>query len=166
MEGKSEIAAIANKYKATLNDLIDSPDTKSPSEPESPNRPESIDKETRNACRSESALPSFSGEDCLDKDISVILLGLVPEIQNSQGYKCHDVPPLGAKSEKTQDGEGKKDREDRKNKRNRENRKGERGGRGHCGNKINPVVGESSGSEASIYYHIIYRCYQRLMVLG
>ncbi len=42
-----------------------------------------------------------------------------------------------------------------KSKRGGENRKGERG---HWGNKVDPVIEKSSGSEASDYYHIIYQC--------
>ena len=39
-------------------------------------------------------------------------------------------------------------------------------GRGHCGNKVNSMVEESNSSEASVYYLIIYWCYQGLMVFG
>ena len=55
---------------------------------------------------------------------------------------------------------------DGKDKGGRENGRGERGGGDHCGNKVNPMVGKNSGSEASVYHHIIYRYYQGLMVLG
>ena len=70
-------------------------------------------------------------------------------------YKCHDVAPLGPKSGRAQYGESQRSGEDEKDKRDRENGRGERDGGGHRGNKVNLVVGESSGSKASIYHHII-----------
>ena len=79
--------------------------------------------------------------------------------------KSHDIAPFGPKSGRAQYGESQKGGEDGKDKRGRENGRGERGGRGYYGNKVNPMVGENSGSEASVYHHIIYRCYQGLMVL-
>ena len=79
-------------------------------------------------------------------------------------YKRHDVAPFSPKSGRAQYREGQRGREDGKDKRGGENGRDERGGGGHCGNKVNSMVGESSGSEASVYHHIIYRCYQGLMV--
>ena len=81
-------------------------------------------------------------------------------------YKRHDIAPLDPRSGRAQYGEGQRGGEDGKDKRGGENGRGEMGGGGHCGNKVNPMVEESSGSEASIYHHIIYQCYQRLIVLG
>ena len=126
-----------------------------------------MDKGTRNASRFKNALPSFleKEEDCLDKNILVTLLELAPKTQDSQVYKCHNVAPLGPKSRKALYGEGQRGEEDKKDKRGRENGKDERVGRGHHRNKVNPMVGESSGSEASVYHHIIYQYYQRLIVL-
>lgn len=160
--------AIPNKYKDTLDDLIDSSDTESPDQPESPDRLGPIDKGTRNAPRSRGASPSLSEEeeDRLDEDVLVTSLKLAPKTRDSQVYKRHDVAPLGPKSGRAQYGEGQRGGEDGKDKRGGENGRGERGGGGHRGNKVNPMVGESSGSEASVYHHIIYRCYQGLMVLG
>ena len=74
-------------------------------------------------------------------------------------YKRLDVVSLGPKSRRVQYEEGKRGGEDGKDKKGRENGKSEKSGGGHCGNKVNPMVGESSNSEASVYYHIIYRCY-------
>ena len=51
--------AILNKYKDTLDDLIDSLDTKSLGQSKSSNWPKSIDKETRNAQGSGGASPSL-----------------------------------------------------------------------------------------------------------
>ena len=94
-------------------------------------------------------------KDCLNEDVLVTLLELVLEIRDSQVYKRHDITPLGPRSGRTQYGEGLKGGEDGKDKRGRENRRGERGGGAHCGNKVNPIVGESSGPQASFYHHII-----------
>ncbi len=44
VEGKSEIAAIPNKYKDTLDDFIDSSDTESPDRPDSLGWPRLVDK--------------------------------------------------------------------------------------------------------------------------
>ena len=79
MEGKPEIAAIPNKYKDTFDDFIDSLDTKSPDQLESLDRPEPIDKGTRNTPKSRGALPSFSKKDCLDKDVLVTALERLPK---------------------------------------------------------------------------------------
>ena len=105
---------------------------------------------------SRSALLSLSDEDCLDEDVSVMLLGLLPKIWDFQVEKRHDVASFGSKNRRAQDGEGKRGGKNRKNKKTRENRRGERGRRGHCRNKINPLVGENSGSETTVYHHIIY----------
>ena len=81
-------------------------------------------------------------------------------------YKRHDIVPLGPKSGRAQHGEAQGSGEDGKDKRGGENRRGERSGGGHRGNKVNPIIREISGSEASVYHHIIYQCYQGLMVFG
>ena len=80
-ERKSEIVAIPNKYKDTFDDLIDSSDTEFSDQLESPDRLRPIDKGTRNTPRSRGASPSFSEEeeDCLDKDVLVTSLKLVPK---------------------------------------------------------------------------------------
>ena len=74
--------AIPNKYKDTLDDLIDSSDIKSPDQPESPDWLGLIDKGIRNASRSRGASPSLleAEEDCLDKDVLVTSLKLAPKI--------------------------------------------------------------------------------------
>ena len=91
----------------------------------------------------------------MDEDVLVTLLKLAPKTRNSQVYKCHDVAPLSPKSGRAQYGEDQRGGEDGKDKRGGENGRGKRGGGGHRGNKENPMVGESSGFEASVYHHII-----------
>ncbi len=61
--------AIPNKYKDTLNDLIDSSDTESQDWPDSPDRPGLIDKESRDAPRSRGGSPTLLEENCLDEDV-------------------------------------------------------------------------------------------------
>ena len=94
-DGKSEITAISNKYKNTLNDIIDSLDT------EFPDLSRLIDKETHNTPNSRNTSLSLLEEDCLNKDILVTALERAPKIWDFQIYKCHDVALFGPKSEKT-----------------------------------------------------------------
>ncbi len=108
--------------------------------------------------RSRSDSPTLSGEDCLDEDIPITSLEPAPKIRASQVHQRHDVTPLGPRSKRAQYGNGQRDGEDGKGKRGGENRKGKRGRGGYWRNKVDPLVEESSGSEASNYYHIIYRC--------
>lgn len=75
---------IPKKYKDILDDLIDSLDTKSPDWPNSPNWLGSIDKESCNALRSRSGLSTLLEKDCLDENVLVISLELVPKIQDSK----------------------------------------------------------------------------------
>ncbi len=88
----------------------------------------------------------------MDEDVP---LEPAPKIRASQVHECHDIAPLNPKSGRAQYENSQRGGEDGKGKRGGENRKGERG---HRGNKVDPVVEESSGSEASDYYHIIYQC--------
>ena len=168
MEGKFEIAAIPNKYKNTLDDLIYSSDIDSADQPTSSNWLRPMKKGIRNAPRFRNASASLSEEEknCLDEDILVTLLELTPKIQNSQVYICYNVAPLGSKSLRVQYGENQRGKKDGKDERGRENGSGKRGKRGHRGNKINVMVGKSSSSEVSVYHHIAYPYYQKLMVLG
>ena len=46
-----------------------------------------------------------------------------------------------------------------KDKRGRGNARSKRDGEGYRANKVNLVIGESIGSETSIYHYIIYWCY-------
>ena len=73
-------------------------------------------------------------------------------------HQRHDVATLGAKNRRAQYEKGQQGGEDRKGKRGGEDGEGERNGEGHWRNKVNLVVRENSDSEASIYYHIIYKC--------
>ena len=77
------IMAIPNKYKNTLDDLIDSSDTESPDQPKSPDQSGSIDKMIRNSPRLTGALLSLMGENCLDKDVSIMVLKRALKTQDS-----------------------------------------------------------------------------------
>ncbi len=122
-EEKSEITAIPNRYKDTLDDLIDSSDTESPDWPDSPDRPGLIDKGSRNVSRSKGNSPTLSEEDRLDEDIP---LELVPKIRTSQMHERHDIAPLGLKSGRAQYGSSQRGGEDGKDKKGGENGKDER----------------------------------------
>ena len=76
--------AIPNKYKDTLDDLIDSSDIKSPDHPNSPNRQGLIDKGSRNVLKSRNSSPTFLEEDYLNEDILITSLEPAPKIQNFQ----------------------------------------------------------------------------------
>ena len=71
----SEIVAIPNRYKDTLDDLIDS------SDPESPDWAGLIDKRSRNAPMSESTSSDLSERDCLDENLPDRSLRLAPKIK-------------------------------------------------------------------------------------
>lgn len=79
-KGKSEIAAIRNKYKDTLNDLINSSDTKFLDWLNSLDWPRLIDNGSYNVSKSRGGLPIFSEENHLDEDVPIILLELTPKI--------------------------------------------------------------------------------------
>lgn len=70
-------------------------------------------------------------------------------------YKRHDGAPFSPKSRRTNYGERQMGGENEKDKRVGENRRVERGKKEYRGNKVNPMVGESSGFQASVYYHMI-----------
>ncbi len=89
----------------------------------------------------------------MDEDVPITSLEPAPKIRASQVHQCHDVAPLGPKSGRAQYGNSQRGGEDGKSKRGGENGKSERG---HRGTKVDPLVEESSGFEASDYYHIIY----------
>lgn len=108
IEKKSKVAAILNKYKDSLNNLINISDTESPDQTKASNWLELIDKGIYNTYRSEIALLNFLEENSLDKDMLVTLLKLAPQIGDFQIYKHHDIVLFGLKSEKIQDGEDQK----------------------------------------------------------
>lgn len=81
-------------------------------------------------------------------------------------YKCYDVAFFSFKSRRTKYEGGQSSRKNEKDKKDGENRKNEKNRGKHCRNKINLVVGENNSFKASVYYHTIYRCYQKLIVLG
>lgn len=74
--------AISNKYKDFLHDLIDSLDKESLNWPDFPGWLGPIDKGLHNAPRFRDDSLTFPKKDCLDEDVSVTLLKLVPKIQN------------------------------------------------------------------------------------
>ena len=74
VDGKSEIAAIPNKYKNTLDNLIDSSDAESLDYPDSPNRPGLIDKGLCNTLKSRDGSLTFLEENRLDENILITLL--------------------------------------------------------------------------------------------
>lgn len=51
---------------------------------------------------------SLLEENCLDENILDILLRLMPKIQKSQIYQCHDVTTIGLKSGRAQYEKGQK----------------------------------------------------------
>ena len=69
VEEKSEITAIPNKYKDTLDNLIDSSDIEFPYYLDFLNQLELIDKGSRNMPKSKDNSPTFLEKDCLDKNI-------------------------------------------------------------------------------------------------
>ncbi len=85
----------------------------------------------------------------MDEDV------LVMKILAFQVHQRYDDTPLGPKSRRAQYGNSQRSGKDGKSKRSGENGKRERS---HWGNKVDPVVEESNGFEASDYYHIIYQC--------
>lgn len=99
---KSEIAKIFNRYKGTLDDLIDTSDIKSLAQPYSLDLPELIDKRLCNAFRSRNGSQTFSNEDCLNDDISVVLLELASTIRDSKVYPRNDIAFFGPKSGRVQ----------------------------------------------------------------
>ncbi len=80
MEEKSEIVTIPNKYKNTLDDFIDSSNKESLNWPDCPDRSGLIDKGSRNTLKSRSDSPILLEENCLNKDVSVTSLELMPKI--------------------------------------------------------------------------------------
>ena len=91
-KGNSEIVAIPNKYKDTLDDLIDSSDVKSL------DRLRPIDKGSHNAPKSEGSPMGLLEGDRLNKDVSDRSSWLAPKTEDSKVHQHHDVAPLGLKS--------------------------------------------------------------------
>lgn len=73
-------------------------------------------------------------------------------------HQRHDIALLGLQSGRLEYRKGRRSRINRKNKRGRKNEMGKRGKRDHQKQKIDLVVEKKSGSETSVYYHIIYQC--------
>ena len=125
--GNSEIVAIPNRYKDTLDNLIDN------SDPESPDRAGPIDERSCNVPISGGSLADRSEGDCLDKDLPDKSSQLEPKIENSQVRQRRVVAPWAGYW------------------------KSQGGGEDRWENKINPVVGESSDIKTSVYHHVIDR---------
>lgn len=89
IEEKSKITTIPHKYKDTLINFINSSDIDSsnwletPELLDSPNWPALINNTSHIAYRSKSSLSTQDKENCLDKDVLVMLLDLVFKIQDS-----------------------------------------------------------------------------------
>ncbi len=156
VEKKSEITAIPNKYKNTLDDLIPSSVTESQDRTNSPDRPETINKRLCNPSRSRGGSPTLLEKDCLDKNVPVTSLEPTPKIRALQVHQRYDIAPFDSRSGRAQYENGQRGGKDRKGKRDRKNGKGEKDRESHRGNKIDPVLNKSSGFETSDYYHIIY----------
>lgn len=84
--------AFSNRYKYTLDKLIDSSDA------ESPVWPGPFDKESCNATRSKNSLTRLSKRDSLDDNVPDRLSRLAPKTQNSQVYQRYDIAFLSLKS--------------------------------------------------------------------
>ena len=102
--------AISNKYKDTLNNLIDSSDTEFPDWPDSPDQPGLIDKRSCNAPRSKDNSPTFLEEDRLNENVPVRSLEPAPKIPASQVHKHHKLIPFGPKTGRVQYGNSQKGR--------------------------------------------------------
>ena len=83
----SEIVAIPNQYKDTLDDFIDSSDSKSL------DWAGPIDKRSRNAPMSKDSSADLSKRDCLDKDLPDRSLRLAPKTEDSQVRQRRIVTP-------------------------------------------------------------------------
>lgn len=79
-EWKSEIIAIPNKYKNTLNNLINSSNIEFLDWPNSLDLPGLIDKRLHNMFKFRGSLPTSLVGNYLDEDILVTLLELVSKI--------------------------------------------------------------------------------------
>ena len=99
--------AISNKYKDTLDDLIDSSDIEFPDHPDSSNWLRLIDiKGSRNTPKFRDGSPTFLEKDCLDENILIMSLEPAPKIRDSQVHQCHDIATLSAKNGRAQYGKG------------------------------------------------------------
>lgn len=78
---------IPNKNKDTLNNPIDSLDTEFLNSPKFLDWPKLSNKKIRNISCSRSTLSTYSKENCIDYDISVISLELEPKTWNYKVYK-------------------------------------------------------------------------------
>lgn len=101
--------------------------------------------------------PTLLKEDHFDKNIPIIPLKSVSKIQSFQVYQCYNIELFGYKSGRIQYKNSQRDGENRRDKRTGENKNSERAEGGYLRNKIDLGVEESSDSEASNYYYIIYQ---------
>lgn len=88
----SKIVVILNRYKDSLNDLINSSDLEF--------LPRLIDKELRNAPKSKTNSIGFLKEDCLDKDVLTLDKSsrLVFKTEDFYLHQCYNIALFGLKS--------------------------------------------------------------------
>ena len=125
--GNSEIVAISNRYKDTLDDLINSSDS------ESLDWLGLINKRSCNVSMSESSSADFLEGNCLDKNLSDKSSRLASKIQDLQVRQRRIIVPQTGYE------------------------KSKRGGENRRGNKINLVIRGSTGTETSVYHYVIDR---------
>ena len=99
VEKKSEIVAIFNKYKDTLDNLINSLNTDPLDHTNSPNWLGLIDEGSRNTSKFRDSSPTFLKKNCLDEHILIILLEPTPKIQDSKYINATRLQPLVPKVE-------------------------------------------------------------------
>lgn len=146
----SEIVAILNKYKVTLNDLIDNSDAKSP------DQLGLINKRLYNALKSENSPRGFLKQDCLDDDVLNRSSRLAPKSEDSQVYQRHDIILFSFKSRRSQFEKVQKGEKEEKYQKSEKS---------HVEGKINPMIGKTVFSKINIYHHKIYGYQQKLVVL-
>lgn len=103
----SEIMTIPNRYKDTLDNFINSSNSKFS------DWPRSIDKRSYNILKFKNSLIGFLRENCLNKNVltSNKSLWLALRTENSQLHQCHDIALFGSKNRKAQYKKGQKEEE-------------------------------------------------------
>ena len=137
---KSKILWILNKYKNTLDNLIDSLDTEFLDYLDSRNRSRLIDKGLRNALKSRDGSPTFLEKDCLNENISITLLELAFKIQDYLMQQCLNITTFDTKCGKAQYEKSHQNGKDKKSRKNEEDWEGQKNWEGHWENKVNFLV--------------------------
>lgn len=91
---------IFNKYKIIFNNLINSSNIEFSNQPKFLDWLKSINNRIYNMLIFKNALSSFVKKNHLNKDISIMLLRLMPKIQDFHIYKCHNAILFNFKSGK------------------------------------------------------------------